>query len=66
MRPISMRDDFEEMLAHLDIAAFPGDLLNDGNHHAAGAAPGSPEVQQDGFVGVHYFILEIGFIDIDS
>ena len=53
-------------LADLDIVALPGDLLHDGDDHAAGTAPGSPEVQQNGLVGIHHFTLDVVLIDIDS
>jgi hypothetical protein len=52
--------------ADLDIRTLPGDFFYDGDHHTARTTPRCPEVQKDGLVGIHNFILEIVFIDIDG
>lgn len=52
-------------LGNLDVAPLPGDLIQDGAHHPARGAPGGPEVQQDGAVGIQHFALEIISVDMD-
>lgn len=52
-------------LGDLDVAPLPGDLVQDGAHHPARGAPGGPEVQQDGAVGIQHFALEIISVDMD-
>ena len=46
-------------LAYLDVAALVRNLVHDGRHHAARAAPGCPEVQQDRLIRLHDLALEI-------
>ena len=43
-----------------------GSFFKNRSEHAAGTAPGSPEVQQNGLVGIHHFTLDVVLIDIDS
>ena len=38
---------------------FGGDLLHHGGHHAAGAAPGGPEVQEYGNGRREHFLVEV-------
>lgn len=52
-------------LTHFDIRPFLCNLLYDRNYHTAGSALGRPEIQQDGFIGIHYFFLKIIGTDID-
>ncbi|MNY32649.1 hypothetical protein D3C86_1668780 [compost metagenome] len=37
-----------------------GHLFEDRGDHAAGAAPGGPEVDEHGLVGIEDFLLELG------
>ena len=49
-------DDFQTALV------FGGDFVENGGDHFAGAAPGSPKVQQDGDVGVQHVLLEVASV----
>ena len=53
-------------LAHLDIRTLVSNFLHQGKHHPAGAASGSPEVQQNLLLRVDYLTMKIVGIDIDS
>ena len=46
-------------LAHLNVRALLGDLIQNGAYHPAGAAPGSPEIQKNGFTAADHFFLKI-------
>lgn len=39
-------------LAYLSVSKFSGDLVDDRGNHSAGTAPGRPEIQQYGLVGI--------------
>lgn len=48
-------------LAHLELAGvLIGNLGNDGGDDAARAAPGGPEVNEHGHVGIEDFLFEVG------
>ena len=50
-------------LADLDFAiVLTGDFLDDRGDHAAGSAPDSPEIDQDGDLGLQDFLVEAGEI----
>ena len=53
------------LLVHIDLAHLEGtgvflsDLVEHGSEHFARSAPVRVEIQQDGFVGMQYFIFKI-------
>ena len=53
-------------LSDADVAARGGDFVDDGADHPARAAPGRPEVQQDGLVAVKNLACKIVPVDMDN
>ena len=53
-------------LAHLDVGALLGHLVHDGAQHPAGAAPGGPEIEQDGLSALQHLGLKVFFRDGDD
>jgi hypothetical protein len=50
--------------ADLEVGARRRHLIEDGREHAAGAAPGRPEVEQHGALGVRDLALEVFFCNL--
>ena len=53
-------------LAYLNMLMFFGNFLNQGKHHPARTAPGSPEIYQHRFFRLQYFSFKIFLIDDHS